>query len=48
MKTIIFVLVIIAVIATIASGIWVATALGSAISNKNKKNKISPDSMENS
>ena len=48
MKNIIFILVIIAIIAAIASGIWVAIALGSAISNKNKKKKISPDTMENS
>lgn len=48
MKNIIFVLVIIAIIATITSGIWVATALGSAISNKNKKEKTSPDAIENS
>ena len=47
MKTIIFVLVIIAVIAAIASGIWVAIALGSATSI-GKKKKTSPDTIENS
>jgi len=47
MKTIIFVLVIIAVIASIASGVWVAIALGGAIS-KDNKNKISPDTIEDS
>ena len=47
MKTIIFFLVIIAVIAAIASGIWVAFALGSATSI-DKKKKISHDTIENS
>jgi len=47
MKTIIFVLVIIAVIAAIASGVWVAIALGIATSI-DKKKKTPPDTMKNS
>jgi hypothetical protein len=45
MKTVILILVIIAAIAAIASGIWVAIALGSETS-VDKKKEFSSDSIE--